>query len=81
MRKYILSVAAAVSLGAATPAMAYDSGSLLASRLKSVLPLSLTRSSPVMNGRSKAATQPASIWKSTSMPRRARCSTSTDKRD
>ena len=29
MRKYILSMAAAVSLGAATPAMAYDSGSLL----------------------------------------------------
>ncbi|WP_425908009.1 PepSY domain-containing protein [Nitrobacter sp. TKz-YC02] len=29
MRKYILSMAAAVSLGAATPAMAYDSGGLL----------------------------------------------------
>ncbi|WP_438276143.1 PepSY domain-containing protein [Nitrobacter sp.] len=29
MRTYIVSLAAAVALGAATPAMAYDSGSLL----------------------------------------------------
>jgi hypothetical protein len=29
MRTYILSLAAAVSLGVATPAMAYDTGSLL----------------------------------------------------
>ncbi|ABA03825.1 hypothetical protein Nwi_0558 [Nitrobacter winogradskyi Nb-255] len=29
MRKYILALAAAISLGAAAPAVAYDSGSLL----------------------------------------------------
>lgn len=29
MRKYILALAAAISLGAAAPAIAYDSGSLL----------------------------------------------------
>jgi hypothetical protein len=89
MRKYILSMAAAVSLGAATPAMAYDSGSLLSMQealgvafevgIAAVSDAEFAGHEWQIEGRdSKAATQPASIWKSTSMPRRARCSTSTD---
>ena len=79
MRNYVLSLAAAVSLGAAIPAMAYDFGGLLSMQdaLGVATDIGLVTvsipSSPVTNGKSRDVTCPASILKSTSTPPPAPC--------